>query len=630
MRNERKGNCELEHNNVYHLQKNITHLQEELSALKSLISGDPLSEILSRYARLIESLNSSFACSILLYDYHETYFQLGASPSLPGIFNTKLGEFTALFLSIIKNHLNGTNCIHLEDLSILESDPYIELLGEYKIKGKLICPVFSEQQTILGLVFIYIKDELKSGGYRDYELQDIIENLAFVLNYNRSNKGVLNLAYNDSLTSLPNRSLFLIELEKRLNKIKGQKKLVLLYLDCDQFKMINDLFGQIVGDSLLKEIGRTLQNGLFPKCFVSRVGGDDFIIILEEGETEETFEQKISQIKTTFNRPLYINGQPIFLTVSIGVAIYPKDGVDPSELLKGVEIALQQAKSEGRGKICYFQPNKGNPSRRLSLENDIYKALERNELTLFYQPQISIVDGKVKGAEALLRWNHPVYGLISPDEFIPILEETGLIVPVGEWLIENACVQRERWADMGVPIDISVNISPIQFDSDLLINAVNQAITKSGIVPKNLKLEITETLLIKNVSETLEILNKLKHVGIGVSIDDFGTGYSSLSYLKKFPVETIKIDRSFIHNIEKDRHDQAIVKAIIEMGQSLNLQLIAEGTENLKQIRILKEIGCKNIQGFYFSKPVPPEEFEHHMPVWGQLAERVQTIDQDL
>ncbi|WP_052404902.1 putative bifunctional diguanylate cyclase/phosphodiesterase [Bacillus rubiinfantis] len=431
----------------------------------------------------------------------------------------------------------------------------------------------------------------------------------------------------DALTGLLNRRGFILMLEEKIQEAsKLEKHFALVWIDCDRFKLINDSFGQYFGDDVLKAVAEQLLTCLTNKNeAAARMSGDEFIVLLDEVQTLQALDERIQQIRDIFQQPWSIQGIEFYLTASFGVVQYPKDGVRVEELITKAETANKQAKSLGRNHLSFFhyytEPAKHNP---VIFERELRYALEREQLLIYYQPQVNIRSGQVYGAEALLRWNHPQYGLIPPVEFVPLLDETRMIINVGEWLLEQACFQQVKWLKQGLPsITVSVNISPTQFISGTLLSAVKRAIHKSGIDPRFLKLEITENMIIKNMIETRAILEKLKRMGIGVSIDDFGTGYSSLSYLKKFPIDTIKLDRSFIKDITIDIHDQAIVKAIIDMGHTLELSLVAEGAETAQQIFSLVDAGCVNVQGFYFSPPVNATQFSINYQCWRRLAENL-------
>jgi diguanylate cyclase (GGDEF)-like protein/PAS domain S-box-containing protein len=414
------------------------------------------------------------------------------------------------------------------------------------------------------------------------------------------------LAYHDVLTELPNRALFLEWLGRALSQDnKSVSRLAVICLDINRFKIINDSLGHDVGDKMLLTIARLLKDCLGKGNTVARLNGDEFAVLMEHVTSPTDVISRISQILETLAQPLQINDHELYITISIGIAMAPEDGTDANTLLKNADAALYRAKGQGRHSYQFYSADLSDKAlKQLSLETSLYRALERQEFHLCYQPQVSLASGKVMGLEALLRWQHPEHGLISPLEFIPLLEDTGLIIPVGEWVLRSACEEASQWQQLNdSPLRLSVNLSGRQFNDPHLHNSVETILAETKLAPPQLELEITESVLMQNDQASTGNLKAFQSLGVRIAIDDFGTGYSSLSYLQRFPVDTLKIDRSFIHDVIHNPGDETIIKAIIAMAQSLKVDTIAEGVETLEQLQFLRDNGCHTAQGFLLSKP---------------------------
>lgn len=416
----------------------------------------------------------------------------------------------------------------------------------------------------------------------------------------------------DPLTGLPNRIQMDNHLQYTLNLAKRNDGFfAVLFLDLDHFKNINDTLGHSIGDKLLIELAKRLTVSLRDQDTVSRMGGDEFIILLPSSDAQGTI-QVAQKLLDSIAQSFLIEEYQLSITASIGIALYPNDGVDIEMLSKNADTAMYRAKNEGRNNYCFFTPEmQANSHRILQLSNALHHALERNELYLVYQPQLCASGEHVVGAESLLRWQHPEFGTVSPGEFIPVAEENGMILPIGEWVLRTAIKQAKGWIDKGShPMIIAVNISALQFRHPNLPDLITSILEEAGLPPQYLEIELTEGIAMSNPQVAINTMNDLHERGIRMSIDDFGTGYSSLSYLKKFKIYKLKIDQSFVHDISNNPEDKAIVSAIINMARSLELQTIAEGVETLEQLKYLREQGCDEIQGYYYSKPLLPQEFE--------------------
>jgi diguanylate cyclase (GGDEF)-like protein/PAS domain S-box-containing protein len=420
------------------------------------------------------------------------------------------------------------------------------------------------------------------------------------------------LAYHDSLTLLPNRQLLQDRMQQAIVQARrNEERVAILFLDLDQFKLVNDTQGHQVGDRLLEEVARRLTEVLRETETVARMGGDEFVIVMPDSGDFEQISVVAAKILTAVGAPVAIENQVMTVTPSVGISIFPDDGDSDEILLRNADTAMYHAKAKGRNNFQFFDSSMNVAvQERVSLENDLRLALERNELVLFYQPQVNCRTGALVGAEALIRWRHPERGLVSPASFIPIAEETGLILPIGEWVLREACRQTKLWHEAGhTQIRIGVNLSPRQFAQPDLYNRVAQALADSGLAPAALEIELTEGMLVEDPDMAAALLHQLAGLGIGLAIDDFGTGYSSLSYLKRYPLNRLKIDQSFIRDLAHDPNDAAIVDAVIALANALKMEVIAEGVETEEQLRFLLAQGCEDIQGYYFGRPCPASEF---------------------
>jgi diguanylate cyclase (GGDEF)-like protein/PAS domain S-box-containing protein len=428
----------------------------------------------------------------------------------------------------------------------------------------------------------------------------------------RADAYIRHVAHHDALTNLPNRKLLLERMEKALQQARREHSMVaVLLIDLDNFKRINDTLGHAVGDRVLLQLSRLLQKCLRERDLVARLGGDEFVVMLTGIHVDMELEQVIAGIARAVATPLEVDGHELVVTPSIGGCVFPRDGGDTTTLLKHADTAMYQAKAAGRSNMQWFSEAMLQESRdKLALGGALRRALEQNELRVHYQPEISLHHGQVVGMEALLRWHHPELGYVEPSRFVQVAEETGQILALGEWVLRTAC--RECMAirrRTGQELRVAVNVSPRQVQRQDLVELVRSALAESGLPARCLELEITESVLMGNPDEGAELLQRLRWLGAGVVIDDFGTGYSSLSYLSRFPLDKIKIDRSFVRNFNNDAADAAIIKAIIAMAHSLQVRVIAEGVETAEQEAYLRECGCDEVQGYLYSRAVPAGEF---------------------
>jgi len=424
------------------------------------------------------------------------------------------------------------------------------------------------------------------------------------------------LAYHDPLTGLPNRLLLEDRLQQAITQAERSRSgLALVFLDLDNFKKINDSLGHATGDALLKEVATRLKHCVRDSDTISRQGGDEFVLILREQHGTESCLPVLAKIMEMLQEPFFSDGNELSTSASIGVALYPQDGSDFDILRKKADMAMYRAKEAGRNTYRFFDEAMDEEAvEHLLMRSGLRRALERSEFVLHYQPQIELDSGRVIGVEALLRWQHPEFGLVHPARFVPVAEDSGLIVPIGVWVIQEACRQAQAWQNAGLPaMMMAVNLSAVQFQRGSIEDTVVQALAGAGLDPSWLELELTESILIQDVEQVMTTVRRLKQLGVKLAIDDFGTGYSSLSYLKRFDIDKLKIDQSFIRDLASDPDDAAIVRAIIQMAHSLDLLTLAEGVETPGLLLQLQSFGCDEAQGFHFARPMPAAEFERYM-----------------
>jgi diguanylate cyclase (GGDEF)-like protein len=439
----------------------------------------------------------------------------------------------------------------------------------------------------------------------------------------KANAELRHMVLHDALTKLPNRLL----LEDRIGQAieacrRSASRCAVLFVDLDRFKTVNDSLGHFYGDELLRSVAERLRTAMRSEDTVSRLGGDEFVVLLRQMVKDEDAVVVAQKVLEIVSAPLLVHGRELIVTPSVGVSIFPEHGASAQALITNADAAMYQVKKSGRNGMRLFSPDISTffPDR-LALENDLRKALDRRELELHYQPKFDVQSGAISGMEALVRWRHPARGLVTPAEFIPLAEETGLIIPLGQWVLREACRQNRAWQDQGLArLRIAINLSGVQLRHDDLADSIALALRDAGLEPRYLEIEITESVVMQNASTALLMLDRLSQMGVHLAVDDFGTGYSSLSYLKRFPLNTLKIDRSFINDLSTDHNDALIVQAIIALAHSLRLEVVAEGVEDQAQLESLKSFGSDQYQGFLSSRPLPVAEFQRLLETWGRPA----------
>jgi diguanylate cyclase (GGDEF)-like protein/PAS domain S-box-containing protein len=510
----------------------------------------------------------------------------------------------------------GKPCISNDYLNDPASLTWRKIAKE--VGAAAVVPLISAGQPIGALAF-YAREKRAFDGEVVKLLERMADNVVFGLynfeheaNRKRAEERIQYFATHDALTDLPNRLMFSQLLNHAIQSAKRRgRQFAVLFMDLDRFKNINDTLGHEAGDRLLQEVALRLKQTLRSADVIARLGGDEFIILVEEVNDTGQVVVVAQKILSTVIKPMLLMGQECRVTASIGISIYPKDDTDEQSLMKNADIAMYFAKEEGKNNFQFYSKDINSQAiERLSIETNLRFALERNELSVYYQAKLDLKTGAITGVEALLRWQSPNLGSVSPVHFIPVAEETGMIVPIGSWVLKTVCVQNVAWQHQGLPpIRVAVNLSLRQLMDDNLLIDIRSALEDSGMDPHLLELEITESMVMHNPARMIVKLSEIKKMGVRLAIDDFGTGYSSLAQIKHFPIDTLKVDRSFVHNIPSDAEDRAITEAIIAMGKTLSLTVVAEGVETQEQMAFLKEHACDEIQGYYFSKPITPEKF---------------------
>ncbi|WLV25565.1 EAL domain-containing protein [Aciduricibacillus chroicocephali] len=510
----------------------------------------------------------------------------------------------------VANDLTGNllDWIHEEDHKMLCAE--LILLAAMKKKTSHIEIRIKSSSNIYHVMDTRINPVKTEEGIRDFVLimRDVTER-------KNSEKMIYHLAYHDTLTDLPNRRMYMNTLRKEVHEAnESHTKFAVVFIDLDNFKHINDSWGHENGDYLLAEVAARMKKSIRDSDVVARFGGDEFTVLLRDVPSLTVLHQMAKRIHSDFQKPLEIDGQRYTPSCSMGIALYPEHSIDADDLLKKADTALYTVKERGRNGYAIFDEKMERKSLEIILmENEMQKAIEHDQFHIDYQPKMDLASNKLIGMEALVRWKHPELGLIPPNKFIPLAEDCGLIMKLGEWVLRHSCEQNKKWQDKGYePIVVSVNLSPYQVMHPAIVQRIKDVLADTGMNPKWLELEVTESIF-TNVDHASGVLQELRDLGIQISIDDFGTGYSSFSYIKNLPVDTLKIDASFIQDIDQNKESQAIVQAVLAVAKTLGIGVIAEGIESSDQLGVLLEDGCAQGQGYFFSKPLPSEDFESYL-----------------
>lgn len=555
---------------------------------RSRTSLHPKLKAQTAHQTLLDTVLNNMSQGVIMFDeraqlvfFNQRYIEMyGLSPDvvIPGC---ELGELLR----------------HRRAVGTFSGDPEkytIELLKDIRV-GKTSSTIVKAPD---GRVFSVMRKPLADGGW--------IATHEDITDRQLAEERVVHMARHDALTDLPNRTMLRERLEYELKRVRRGEGLAVLCLDLDNFKSVNDTLGHPIGDELLKVVADRLRSCIRDSDTIARLGGDEFAIIMTAVDDPRAAAALAKRIRESITRPYDLDGHQLLTDISIGISLAPVDAAEPDLILKNADMALYGAKGDGRGTYRFFEPEMdARMKARRELEMDLRKALANTEFELHYQPLVNLETNAITGFEALLRWNHPVRGLISPAEFVPIAEETGVIVPVGEWVLRRACQEAINWP---ADIKVAVNLSPVQLKNKNFVELVINVLANSGLPADRLQLEITETVLMQNTFNTLATLQKLRALGVQIALDDFGTGYSSLSYLRSFPFDKIKIDRSFVQDLSNSKEPFAIVHAVAGLAKSLNMVSTAEGVETKQQRDALQSLGCVEMQGYLFSRPRPSAE----------------------
>jgi diguanylate cyclase (GGDEF)-like protein/PAS domain S-box-containing protein len=616
-----------EHNEIYGIvgvgrdvteRKNAEIQRDGQAAILEMIAtGVRLEDVLLNIMQLIESQLNGIFCSILLLDASGTRLRNGAAPSLPAdylnaIDGVEIGPAVGSCGTAVFRRVPVI-------VSDVMTDPlwegYRELAETYKFRSCWSTPILSHQGSVLGTFALY-SNTVRLPTEVELNLVNIGTRLAGIaIERKLAEDRIHFMAHHDPLTGLPNRTLLNDRLSQALLHAKtGGHWVSVIFIDFDNFKVINDSLGHSAGDDLLRVTAKRMVECVGPTNTVVRLGGDEFVILLMDQPTNaDAITEKVHAIRKTLGESIEIKGHALHVACSMGIANFPDDGANADALLANADAAMYRAKENGRDNYQFYTPDlNARTQERFLLIEALKTAVERGEFVLHYQPQVSLIGNDIFAAEALVRWNHSDLGLIPPTTFIPLAEETGLIVPIGDWVLREACRQNKAWQDAGHPkIRICVNVSSCQFSEKDLVSRVVAALSETGLQAKYLELELTESLIMRDVPQAISTMEQLQALGVSLAIDDFGTGYSSLSALKSFPVARLKIDKSFISDLSTNESDQAVTSAVISLGQKLKLKVIAEGVETEAQVAFLRENGCDEIQGYHVSKPIAADAFEH-------------------
>lgn len=579
--------------------------------LELVASNAPLETVLARLTHLVERQRPELLCSLLLV--RDGYLYHCGAPTLPQAYIEAIDglEFAAAGEPFRTACLG--NPVVVPDITAEPAlRPYAGLLLNLNVRACWCVPIFSGEGKVLGIFVIYYREQREPDPV-EVELLEMASRLAAVaIEQRQLNDQLAYQARHDALTGLPNR----FQIEERLQQALAQARrhdwlVAVLFIDLDRFKQINDTLGHSVGDALLRQVSRRLESCLRKSDSLARMGGDEFTLVLSELKDPQDALRVAQKLLDALRAPFKVEAYELFVTASIGISVYPRDGKDAATLQRNADNAMYRAKNKGKNSCQFFTADLGAAAlEQLEIENALRRAMDNGELQLYYQPQLEM-SGKLAGLEALLVWNHGRLGVIPPSQFIPVAEESGLIVQIGAWVLAEACRQSAAWHRAGYDaIKVAANVSPMQFARADFIETVAQALTQSGLDPSLLELELTESVVMRDIEESSRQMERLRALGVSISIDDFGTGYSSLSYLRRLPIDTLKIDRSFVKELEVDSNTMPLVQAIVSLAHGLGLSVVAEGVESETQLEALRAVGCDKVQGYLLGQPQPVQAVE--------------------
>jgi diguanylate cyclase (GGDEF)-like protein/PAS domain S-box-containing protein len=586
----------------------------EARILEMIATNAPLGDVLDSLMRVAEAQLDGIVCSTLLLDKDGLHLRDGAAPSLAGAYRqaideTRIGPDVGSCGAAVYRR----ETVIVKDIA---TDPlwenYRELVAPYGYRSCWSTPILSHQGEPLGAFAMYSK-EVREPAAIEMRLVEATARLAGIaIERRQAEERIEFMANHDALTGLPNRALLKDRLRQAmLFAERYDRWATVAFIDIDNFKLVNDSLGHSAGDELLKIVAHRMVNCVRVTDTVVRLGANEFaVLFFGQPKSADLITATLQQLREAVAAPVEVGGHTLQVTCSIGLANYPKDGAEVDTLLANAGSAMYRAKERGRDNFQFYTPElNAKIHEKFLLQEELRNAIRRDEFMLLYQPQVDLRSGRIFAVEALIRWRHPQLGIVSPDKFIPVAEESGLITQIGDWVLRRACKQNKAWQDAGLaPINVSVNVSARQFREKNWIGRVVEALAESGLDAKCLELELTESLIMQDVDQAIATMKRLQGLGVQLSIDDFGTGYSSLSALKSFPVARLKIDKSFVRDLPHDDNDRAVATAVISLGQRLNLRVIAEGVETDAQMAFLRDNNCDEMQGYLFSKPAPAEE----------------------
>ncbi|WP_066309726.1 EAL domain-containing protein [Bacillus sp. FJAT-29814] len=590
-----------------------TMLNGQNHVLEMIAKGAKLTDVLAEIIRLVEFVSDDGICSIYLTEQDGTSLVNASSPSIPAAYTKQINHLPVG----PESGAAAAAAYHKRPIIVsdIANDPlwkkHRDIAVKCGLRASWSTPVFNSQEEPIAVFSIYYNQPCEPTEADIQLIEKAVHLTSLAVHHYQAEEKINFMAFHDELTNLPKRRLFDERATEAIKQHtdKPQQAIAFMYLDLDRFKIINDTLGHNMGDLVLEHVARRLQSAIREEDTASRQGGDEFALLLNNVSKQEaaSIAQRIINV---LEEPLIVDGNEVFVTTSLGISLYPSDGDTVGDLLRKADIAMYKAKHKGRNNYQFYDAVLDKELYdRHEIEKELRKALEKGEFELHYQPIINLSTNTIVGAESLLRWKNSTLGHVVPDRFIPIAEETGMIVPIGEWILNTACRQLKAWEQEGLDLSVAVNISIRQFYKKNLAFVIADALNETGINPAHLTIEITESMTI-DVETASKILRELKDLGVNISIDDFGTGYSSLSYLKTFPIDSLKIDQSFVQDIANSNCDQNIATAILLMAHNLGLNVIAEGVETTDQLDILRKYHCNCAQGYLFSKPLPAEEFK--------------------